>query len=80
MDKSKIVMYNNGKESTSVSDTLLSQNWKEKNKDSMRYAGDSAKKSIDAGLKEALDFMRDADESLLTILTTRNWQGKLQWN
>ena len=36
--------------------------WKDKNQGLLKYAGDRAKKSINAGLEEAPDFMRDADE------------------
>ena len=36
---------------------------KEKNHGLFKYAGDSAKKSVDKGLKEAPDYMQDADDS-----------------
>ncbi len=38
------------------------QGWLDKNKDSLKYAGDKAKKSIHAGLEDAHSFMKDADE------------------
>ena len=64
MDNSDAIMYNKDRNHApfkTPSTDFVSQ-WKEKNQGLLKYAGDRAKKSIHAGLKEAPDFMRDADE------------------
>ena len=59
-------MYNKSKENTGIKQpaTLrdFTSSWKQKNENALKYAGDSVKKSVDTGLKEASNFMRDADE------------------
>ena len=64
MDNSNSIMYNKNKENTlSITPlTDFAKQWKEKNQSALKYAGDSAKKSIHAGLNEAPSFMADADE------------------
>jgi len=64
VDNSNSIIYNKNKENTlSITPlTDFAKQWKEKNKDALKYAGDSAKKSIHAGLSEAPSFMADADE------------------
>ena len=42
--------------------TDFANQWKEKNQGLFKYAGDGAKNSVDKGLKEAPDYMQDADE------------------
>ena len=42
--------------------TDFAKQWKEKNQGLFKYAGDVAKNSVDKGLKEAHDYMQDADE------------------
>ena len=64
MDNSDAIMYNKDRNYAPFKPPAtdpLSQ-WKEKNQGLLKYAGDRAKKSINAGLEEASDFMRDADE------------------
>ena len=64
MDNSSSVMYNKNKQkdlfSTPITD--FAKQWKEKNQGLFNYAGDGAKNSVDKGLKETHDYMRDADE------------------
>ncbi len=64
VDKSKNKMYNETNEKTypTVGVNSTAQGWLDKNKDSLKYAGDKAKKSIHAGLEDAHSFMKDADE------------------
>ena len=64
VDNSDAIMYNKDRNHApfkTPSTDFVSQ-WKDKNQGLLKYAGDRAKKSIHAGLKEAPDFMRDADE------------------
>ena len=60
------MMYNKKKENTGIKQPTalgdFASSWKQKNENALKYAGDSAKKSIDEGLKQASDFMKDADE------------------
>ena len=66
VDNSSSMMYNKSKENTGIKQptTLrdFTSSWKQKNESALKYAGDSAKKSVDVGLKEASNFMKDADE------------------
>ncbi len=64
VDNSDSVRYNGNKEikPTISPSTDFAKQWEEKHKDTFKYAGDSAKKSIHAGLNEAPDYMKDADE------------------
>ena len=57
-------MYNKDKKNTGTitPSTDFESKWKEKNQELFKYAGDGAKKSVDKGLKETHDYMRDADE------------------
>ena len=57
-------MYNKDKKNTGTitPSTDFESQWKEKNQGLFKYAGDGAKKSVDKGLKEAHDYMQDADE------------------
>ena len=57
------MMYNKGKENTEHPSLLrdFTSSRKQKNENALKYAGDSAKKSIDEGLKQASNFMKDAD-------------------
>ena len=58
------IMYNENKKSTpSITPiTDFASKWKEDNKELFKYAGDSAKASVDKGLDEAPSYMKDADE------------------
>ena len=73
VDNSSSIMYNKDRKNTAVNTpvTDFAKQWEDKHKDAFKYAGDSTKKSIDAGLKEAPDYMRDADEgtSFENVLT-----------
>ena len=66
MDNSASMMYNGNNQNTGIKQpaTLrdITSSWKQKNENALKYAGDSAKKTIDAGLKQASDFMKDADK------------------
>ena len=66
VDNSSSLMYNKSKGNTGIKQpaTLrdFTSSWKQKNENALKYAGDSVKKSVDTGLKEASNFMRDADE------------------
>ena len=57
-------MYNEGKKNDLFGTSLpdFAKQWEEKNQGALKYAGDSAKKSIHAGLEEAPSYMQDADE------------------
>ena len=64
VDNYDSVGYNKDKKNTGTitPSTDFESQWKEKNQDLFKYAGDSAKKSVDKGLKEAPSYMKDADE------------------
>lgn len=64
VDNSNSVLYNESKENNVIKNpvTDFAKAWEEKNQSVLKYAGDSAKKSINAGLEEASSFMKDADE------------------
>ena len=64
VDNSSSVMYNKDKKNTGTitPSTDFSKQWKEKNQGLFKYAGDCAKDSVDKGLKEAHDYMQDADK------------------
>ena len=64
VDNYDSVGYNENKKNTSTitPSTDFESQWKEKNQGLLKYAGDGAKKSVDKGLKEAPDYMKDADE------------------
>ena len=65
MDNSEQVLYNNDNKynsNTKTSDTDYAEQWMNKNQGLLRYAGDRAKKSINAGLAEAPSYMKDATE------------------
>ena len=66
MDNSNSFLYNKNKENNGIKQpsavTDFAQKWKDKNQSVLKYAGDSAKKSINAGLDEVNSFMKDADE------------------
>ena len=64
VDNSSSVRYNKDKKNTGTitPSTNFESQWKEKNQGLFKYAGDSTKKSIDAGLNEAPDYMQDADK------------------
>ena len=70
MDNSSSILYNKGSnkmENTGIMKPVPLRNftsqWKQKNQDVLKYAGDSTKESVNKGLEEANSFMKDADES-----------------
>lgn len=65
MDNLEQVLYNNDNKYNSemkTSDTDYAEQWMNKNQGLLRYAGDRAKKSINAGLAEAPSYMKDAKD------------------
>lgn len=66
MDNSASTPYNKIKENNAIKQPTalrdFASQWKQKNQNALKYAGDLAKKSINAGLEEAKSFMKDADE------------------